>query len=108
MNEYDLTFFAVTVNGEDSIIYVTPEEALADIALRLEDNHDDTYAIDPVKGTWALIRRLGEFECYDEEWMQEVLIIVTEMVKRAKEVQAKKEAKEAKEATTKGAENERG
>ena len=79
-----LRFFVMRVNGLDSALFVTAEEALEAIGDHLEICDEDTYAIEPVDGIFELIRRMGAFEDYDDEWMEVVLETTTGMVATAK------------------------
>ena len=72
--------YAVTVNGHDASFCVTSEEALGEIALKIEDDDTDNYGIERVDGIWELIKRFGAFEDYSDDWMLEVMGTVQYMV----------------------------
>lgn len=84
MDEKNLTFFAMQINGLDAALFVTADEALEAISEHLAVCDKDSYCIEPVSGIYELIRRMGAFEGYDDDWMEEVLEVTTSMVERAK------------------------
>lgn len=103
MNEKKLKFFAVQINGRDAVLVSTPQEALEVIEDHLAIDDEDTYSIERVDGIYDLIQRMGAFEGYSDDWMEEVLETTNFMVERAKELE-KKEAEEKKEVSDEHAE----
>ena len=81
-------FFAMRVNGLDAALFVTADEALEAIGEHLAVSDEDRYGIEPVDGIYELIHRMGAFEDYDDDWMEEVLEATTHMVEKAKKARS--------------------
>ena len=87
-------FYAVTVNDHDALFCVTAEEAISELAMRLESDDSDTYGIERVDSIWDLIRRCGAFENYSDDWMIEVIGTVQYMIGQWDKVHREQEQKQ--------------
>jgi hypothetical protein len=88
-----LTFYAVIVNDHDSSFCASASEALAEIEMHIDDFDEDSYGIERINGVWQLIKRFGALEDYSDDWMQEVLVIVHEMIQEVKKREAERQLK---------------
>lgn len=104
MDEKKLKFFAVQINGRDAVLVSTSQEALEVIEDHLAIDDGDTYSIERVDGIYDLIQRMGAFEGYSDDWMEEVLETTTFMVNKAKELMQQEEEKTNKEVSNEHAE----
>jgi len=86
MNEDDkcLAFYAMKINDHDALFTVTAEDALEQISIRIKECDDEAYTIERVNGIWDLVRRMGAFEDYSDEWMEDTLEVVQSMIAEAK------------------------
>ena len=84
MDEKYLKFYAMRVNDHDAALFASTDEALEAIEEHIAICDEDTYSIEIVNGIWELISRMGAFENYDDEWMEEVLEVTDFMIKQAK------------------------
>lgn len=96
MDEISYVFYALTVNDHDASIHLTAEEAVDELSIRIADYDEEDYGIEPVRGIWNLIKRLGAFEGYADYWMEDALSIAYDMVqsKKALENKNKEDRKE--------------
>lgn len=98
MNEDDkcLAFYAMKINDHDALFTVTAEEALEQVSIRINTCDDDAYTIERVDGIWDLVRRMGAFEDYSDEWMEDTLEVVQSMITEAKAKKKEEEKNERK------------
>lgn len=89
MDEISYVFYALTVNEHDASIHLTAEEAVDELSIRIADCDDEDYGIEPVRGIWNLIKRLGAFEAYADYWMEDALSIAYDMVQSKKNLENK-------------------
>ena len=90
MDEISYVFYALTVNDHDASIHLTAEEAVEELSFKIADCDDEDYGIEPVRGIWNLIKRLGAFEGYADYWMEDALSIAYDMVQSKKDLENKK------------------
>lgn len=78
---YDsLAFYAVTVNDHDYSFCASTSEAIAEVEMHIDEYDEDSYGIERINGIWELVKRYGALEDYSDDWMQDVLVIVIEMI----------------------------
>lgn len=80
MRDTYLTFYAMTVNGHTASVHVTSDEAIEHLSDRIAEDDTDTYGIERIDGIWELLKRIGSFEDYDDDWMEDALYMVHSMV----------------------------
>lgn len=88
-NNTNLSFYAMTTNGHDASIHVTYEDAVSELSMRIAEDDTDSYGVERIDGIWQLIKRMGEFEDYSDEWMETVIDKVREMVEKRKAYEEK-------------------
>lgn len=77
----DYTFYAFNEDGHTCAIFGTPEEALDELTSRLSDCITAEYGIEPIEGIWKLLERMSDFEDrYDDDWMENVIRMVSTMI----------------------------
>lgn len=85
MNENTkLSFYIITVDGQTVSAYVTYEEAISELSLYISEDDTGRCGIERIDGIWNLLKCLGSFENYNDDWMEYVLENVSSMVKRRK------------------------
>lgn len=97
MDEISYVFYALTVNDHDASLHITAEDAVEELSLRIADCDDEDYGIEPVRGIWNLIQRLGAFEGYADYWMEDALSIAHDMVRSKKALESKSKEKLSKD-----------
>ena len=85
-----MVFYAVNTNSHTSSIHVSKDEALEEVARRLDEDDTDNYEIERIDSIWAMVTRFVYFEDKaDNEWVEEVLMRSLDMIKKSKELQMK-------------------
>lgn len=81
----DFVFYAFNVNGHTAAIFNTSKEALDELSIRLSECDDEEYGIEPIDGIWKMLERMSDFEDrYDDDWMENVIRMASEMISEKK------------------------
>ena len=97
MDDRNYVFYAFTVNDHDASIFVTPEEAIEELTMRMADDDEEEYGIEPVMGIWELTKRIGAFEDYGDYWMPDAIEIVADMIQKKRELMRQAEERKKEE-----------
>ena len=87
----DFVFYAFNVNGHTAAVFNTSDEALDELSIRLSESDIDEYGIEPIDGIWRLLERMSDFEDrYDDDWMENVVRMASNMISEKKKVANRK------------------
>lgn len=87
MEEESMEFYAFYSDGMFSNVYASQEELLEQMSVDLDENNIDVCLVTHIHGVWnALVHEAKLGDRQDDEWMEEVLKRVLQVVKDKKKL----------------------